>query len=111
MVKKMIRQRVTGKPTPEQAAHFRQARTEVEADKANIVARGKSLTLALKIARELKDARQARGLPATEIASRMGIDAGNFSRLESGQGNPTIETVSRLAEAIGVELVVSVKGS
>lgn len=111
MPKKMVRNRVRRQPTPEQTARFRQAVTEVDAVRSDIVVRGKGVALALHIAQELKAARQSRGLPAAEIAARMGIDAGNFSRLEAGQGNPTLETVSRLAEAIGVDLIVSVRGS
>jgi transcriptional regulator with XRE-family HTH domain len=39
------------------------------------------------------------------------MDAGNYSRLESGQTNPTLQTLSRMAEAIGVKVTVNVQDS
>jgi DNA-binding phage protein len=57
---------------------------------------------------ELKQARQARGLSLSEVARRSGIDLASLSRLEGGKNpNPTFETLSRYAEALGLRLVLS----
>ena len=50
-------------------------------------------------------AREGRGLSLTEVAARMGVDHAAVSRLESGkQANPTVNTVMRYVEAIGLRV-------
>jgi DNA-binding phage protein len=52
-----------------------------------------------------RDARVARGLSVSEVAARMGVDHAAVSRLESGkQANPTVNTVMRYVEAIGLRV-------
>jgi DNA-binding XRE family transcriptional regulator len=54
---------------------------------------------------ELKKARTAAGLSLTDVAKRSGIDKAALSRLENGiQSNPTVETLSRYAAALGKRL-------
>ena len=49
--------------------------------------------------------REDRGLSLSEVASRMGVDHAALSRLESGkQANPTVNTVTRYVEAIGLRV-------
>jgi DNA-binding phage protein len=62
----------------------------------------------LKSLIELRQARQARGLSLSEVSRRSGIDLTSLSRLESDKNpNPTFETLSRYAEALGLRLVLS----
>ena len=57
---------------------------------------------------ELKQARQDRGLTLSEISRRSGIDLASLSRLEGGKNpNPTFETLSRYADALGLRLELS----
>jgi len=42
---------------------------------------------------------------ATAIGSRQPV----ISRLERGEGNPSLQTLSRIAKALGVSLQVSMK--
>ena len=57
---------------------------------------------------ELKRARQERGLSLSEISRRSGIDLASLSRLEGGKNpNPTLETLSRYADALGLRLELS----
>jgi transcriptional regulator with XRE-family HTH domain len=52
-----------------------------------------------------RKAREDRGLSLSEVASRMGVDHAALSRLESGkQANPTVNTVMRYVEAIGLRV-------
>lgn len=52
-----------------------------------------------------RKAREARGLTVSEVADRMGVDPATVSRLESGkQANPTVNTVLRYVEAIGLRV-------
>ena len=42
------------------------------------------------------------GLSQEEIAARMGVEQGYVSGLEAGRRNPTVVTLWRAAEALGV---------
>lgn len=65
---------------------------------------GDHLDFAEFIARASR-ARAARGLSASDVADRMGVDRAAVSRLESGgQANPTVNTVMRYVEAIGLRV-------
>jgi transcriptional regulator with XRE-family HTH domain len=52
-----------------------------------------------------RKAREGRGLTVSGVAERMGVDHAAVSRLESGrQANPTVNTVMRYVEAIGLRV-------
>ncbi|MGQ0548889.1 MAG: helix-turn-helix domain-containing protein [Armatimonadota bacterium] len=57
---------------------------------------------ASRIGRRLKDLRAKLGLTANELATRSGIRRPNVTRLENGKHVPSLETLERLAEALGV---------
>jgi DNA-binding phage protein len=80
-------------------------RGEIDPDRIMPGAAQESLVKGLM---DLKGARQARGLSLSEISRRSGIDLASLSRLEAGKNpNPTFETLSRYAEAMGLRLDVS----
>ena len=59
----------------------------------------------------LKAARLGRGLSLADVGERSGIGKANLSRLENDPTpNPTLDTLLRYAEAVGVEMSVSVGG-
>ncbi len=65
---------------------------------------GDHLDFAVFIASARK-AREERGLSISEVAERMGVDHAAVSRLESGkQANPTVNTIMRYVEAIGLRV-------
>jgi DNA-binding phage protein len=75
-----------------------------EIDPARIMTLTAEETL-LKGLIDLRDARVARGLSLSEVARRSGIDLASLSRLEAGKNpNPTFETLSRYAQALGLRL-------
>jgi DNA-binding XRE family transcriptional regulator len=56
----------------------------------------------------LKKARLDAGLSLSQVAARGGLDKGTLSRLEAGQHlNPTLDTLSRYALALGRGLALS----
>ncbi len=57
----------------------------------------------------LKVAREAAGLSLKDVEERTGINKSNLSLLENGKGNPTLETVRRIAEAIGRRVLITVE--
>jgi len=51
----------------------------------------------------LKSARAARRLTQAEVAQRLGIDQGYYSRLERGEKTPSLEVLQNLSRVLGVE--------
>lgn len=113
MVRKGIRQsRRT--LTAEEKARMRRLREQVEAEKGDILRRGRELFAAherelSETIGELKDARQSQGLSLQQVAARMGTDRANVHRLENNPGNPTIATLARYAEAVGKRIIIGVE--
>jgi DNA-binding phage protein len=86
---------------------------DVDHEKALIVARGRAILAAhdrlQQALQTLKAKRQERGLSLTDVQRLSGIDRARLSRLESDpHANPTIETLDRIAHALGVELRVAI---
>lgn len=50
------------------------------------------------------DARKSAGLTQKELAEKTGIAQGDISRLETGSANPSLKTLQRLAEGMGMRL-------
>lgn len=50
------------------------------------------------------DARKKAGLTQKELSDRTGIAQGDISKLENGNGNPSIKTLQKLAEAMNMTL-------
>jgi DNA-binding XRE family transcriptional regulator/predicted RNase H-like HicB family nuclease len=63
--------------------------------------------LAIKL--YLRWARQEAGLTQAELARRAGISQQMISRLEDPDHNPTLETLEKVARALGVRLRVSLE--
>ena len=50
------------------------------------------------------DARNSSGLTQKQLSERSGIAQGDISKLENGNGNPSLRTLKRLADAMGKKL-------
>lgn len=89
------------KTTPWSEVHARrpsQAASEAAADEARITA-----------FRELVyQLRHDAGLTQAELADRMGTTQSAIARMEGGGTRPTLETLEKLATAVGADLVVGV---
>jgi transcriptional regulator with XRE-family HTH domain len=59
-----------------------------------------------RLAREIHAARRACGLTQEQLAQQAGIDQPEISRIEAGQSNPTLKTLSVLAHALAHEIAV-----
>lgn len=55
-----------------------------------------------RIARSLRREREAHGISVSELARRAGVSKATVSQLESGSGNPSVETLWALGDALGV---------
>jgi transcriptional regulator with XRE-family HTH domain len=65
----------------------------------------------LELGLRVRELRLAAGLSQSELARRVGTRQPNIARLEGGGGMPRLETLERLADALGVELHVSLRPS
>jgi predicted transcriptional regulator len=59
-----------------------------------------------KIIEEIIMARRERNITQKELAELVGTKQSNISRLESGNYNPTLEFLTKIAKAVGKELEI-----
>ena len=59
------------------------------------------------IMKAMIDARTSQGLTQKELSIRSGIAQGDISKMETGNANPSIKTLQRLASAMGKKLKIS----
>lgn len=57
--------------------------------------------------RAIVQARKEEGLTQKDLAERCGMKASNLSRIENGNGNPSLATLSRVAAGLGKKLRIS----
>jgi transcriptional regulator with XRE-family HTH domain len=56
----------------------------------------------MRLRRNLRKARQARGWSQVDLANRLGVTKSLISRIEQCRANVTLGTVEQLARALGV---------
>jgi DNA-binding XRE family transcriptional regulator len=98
--------------TPEEAAKYKEIREQVAEELPDLIARHHERMATLdqlqELLRQLKAAREAKGLSLSDLTELTGMDRSALSKLETGQrANPTVATLVRYAEAVGKRLVVS----
>ena len=54
----------------------------------------------------MRDARKLKGITQKELSERTGIAQGDISKLENGNGNPSVKTLQRLAAAMDMSLKI-----
>jgi len=62
-----------------------------------------------EIIRQLIEVRTEKRLTQQELADKTGIKRSNISRLESGNYNPSLEFLQKIAEGLGKELHIEFK--
>ena len=55
------------------------------------------------------DARKNSGLTQKQLSERTGIAQSDISKLESGNGNPSLRTLERLAKGMGMRVQIEFK--
>lgn len=56
----------------------------------------------IKLGENLKKIRIMKGITQTEIAKKLDVNRSFVSNIENGKTNPTLSTITNLAEALGV---------
>jgi transcriptional regulator with XRE-family HTH domain len=67
-------------------------------------ASGELSALTTRVARAIRAHREARGLSLTATATRAGLSKTILATIESGAGNPSLETLGRIARALNVSV-------
>ena len=57
-----------------------------------------------KFAKNMKKVREAKGMSQGDIFRATKIDRAYICNLETGKQNPTLETIEKIARALGVEI-------
>jgi DNA-binding XRE family transcriptional regulator len=104
------------KLTPEQRGIVEEVRRRAELEKPEILEESRRRTVADEFTSVqlrgaiglLRAVRKAQGITLDELAGRTGIAKPTLSRLENTEGNLTINTLQRIAEALGHAVQVSV---
>lgn len=100
--------------TPEEEAIFRRAAAEDDAELETLRAEAAADFARLErlgdAVQALRREREAQGLSLADMEQRCGITRAALSRLENdAHPNPTMQTLMRIAAALGVELRISVR--
>ena len=61
----------------------------------------------VRLAMEIRALREKRGLSQRDLAERLGTTQSAVARLEAGHVSPSLPTLDKVADALGVELVVT----
>jgi transcriptional regulator with XRE-family HTH domain len=64
-----------------------------------------------RLALNLRDLREARGLTQQELSDRSGVPRPTLAHLESGQGNPTLSVLIKVASSLGIGIEALVSAS
>ena len=108
--------RVYRKLTPEERERHRQIREQVERDKPRLnreaLAAKAQMDAAFAAMQMLKAEREKRGISLGKLAELSGIDKANLSRMENNiNANPTLETLVRIARALGGTIEFKFRGA
>ena len=57
----------------------------------------------------IKNRRKELGITQPHLAELASVSTNTLYKLERGQGNPSLEVLSKLAEVLGMELILEVK--
>ncbi len=77
---------------------------EAEAEGPEAIAQLRMFEDRYRLASDLIGLRRARCMTQQELAAASGIRQSEISRIEGGNGNPTLKTIGALARALGAEL-------
>jgi len=87
--------------------HYRQVVAEAEAEGPAAVAELRMYETSYRLAGQLIRRRRELHMTQQQLAVASGIHQSEISRIESGNGNPTLKTLGALTSALGVELSIT----
>jgi transcriptional regulator with XRE-family HTH domain len=63
-------------------------------------------SVAATLGAEIRATREKAGLSQEEVAKKIGMTRPNYARIEQGKTNVTIDSLLRIADGLGLELIV-----
>lgn len=84
--------------------NFEEYKKKAFADNPALQTAYKELEPEYEVIRQVIAARTEQGLTQRELAEKIGIKQSNISRLESGNYNPSLDFLRRIAAGLGKEL-------
>ena len=84
--------------------HYRRVVAEAEAEGPAAVMELRMLEDRYRLAADLIGRRLALHMTQQQLAAASGIRQSEISRIEGGNGNPTLKTIGALARALGAEV-------
>jgi transcriptional regulator with XRE-family HTH domain len=63
----------------------------------------------MHLVESIKERREALKVTQETLAELSGLGLRTLKQLESGKGNPTLQTLVKVAEVLGMELIIQVK--
>ncbi|OJV15627.1 MAG: transcriptional regulator [Dyadobacter sp. 50-39] len=63
----------------------------------------------VSIIEAIKERRESLKVTQNALSDLSGVALGALKKLESGKGNPTLSTLKKLCDALGLEIILSVK--
>ncbi|WP_313578193.1 helix-turn-helix domain-containing protein [Chishuiella sp.] len=65
--------------------------------------------MTLSIINEIKERRKVLAISQETLAEISGVGLRTLKQFESGKGNPTLETLQKMCDALGLEIKLEVK--
>ncbi|MFU8859128.1 MAG: helix-turn-helix domain-containing protein [Cyclonatronaceae bacterium] len=65
--------------------------------------------LVLEIGRTIKERRDILGITQPDLAEMAGVSVNTLYKIETGQGNPTVNVLNKIAGILGLELILRIK--
>jgi len=81
---------------------YKEIEDEAKAEGADALAQLNLFKIRFRIGRRVAEARLKMKLSQEEVARLARIDQAEVSRIETGKANPTVETLSAVAAAVGL---------
>lgn len=67
------------------------------------------LTRRRAVGEQIRRVREHHNLTQLEVCGRSGVDVASYSRIEQGHSSPLLDTLIRIADAMGVDLAELVR--
>lgn len=65
--------------------------------------------LVKEIGEKIKERRDTFGITQPDLAEMSGISVNTLYKIETGQANPTVKVLNKIADILGMELIMTVK--
>jgi y4mF family transcriptional regulator len=65
--------------------------------------------LVKEIGQQIKNRRGTLGITQPDVAEMAGISTNTLYKIETGQANPTLKVLNKIADILGMEIIITVK--